>query len=174
SRAGKPLGGYFPEITRAVRRHFAPGVVLDGELVVWQPGRRRTSFVALQRRVTAGRRVLQAAREHPTHYVIFDLLADSDGPLLHAPLARRRHRLELLLLDAPGQLVLCPQTTDPHVARDWLEGWSAAGIEGVVAKRLDGRYQPGRRGWRKLRVTSTTEAIIGGVTGTVADPQLVL
>jgi ATP-dependent DNA ligase len=151
SRSGKPLGGYFPEITRPVREHLPAGVVLDGELIVWRPGRERTSFADLQRRVTAGRRVVRMAREHPAHYVIFDVLADSDGPMLHMRLDERRRRLEALLVDGPPQLALCPQTTDLEVAREWLSSWTAAGVEGVVAKRLDSRYEPGRRGWRKLR-----------------------
>jgi hypothetical protein len=75
------------EITRVVRTAVPVGVVLDGELVIWEPARQRTSFVLLQRRITAGVRVLQLARAHPAHYVVFDLLADQHGPLLVQPLS---------------------------------------------------------------------------------------
>jgi ATP-dependent DNA ligase len=173
SRSGRPLGAYFPEITRAVSRQVPAGVVLDGELIIYQPDRERTSFAALQRRVTAGARVVRMARETPAHYVIFDVLADIAGPVLHLPLADRRSRLRALLEGAPPQLVPCPQTTDLTVAEEWMRTLTALGVEGVVAKRLDGRYQPGRRVWRKLRARTTTEAIIGGVTGALHNPETV-
>jgi ATP-dependent DNA ligase len=107
--------------------------------------------------------------------VVFDLLRDADGAdLLDAPHGQRRNRLAALLVDAPTQLTLCPQTTDLDQATEWLFGWTAAGVEGVVAKRGDGRYQPGPRGWVKCRARSTTEATIGGVTGSLIDPDTLL
>jgi ATP-dependent DNA ligase len=115
------------------------------------------------------------ARDHPAHYVVFDLLSDRDGtPLLDMPLAERRARLAILLDQAPAQLTLCPQTNDLTQTQEWLTTWTTAGIEGVVAKRSDSRYQPGRRGWLKYRTRSSTEAIIGGVTGTLHDPETLL
>jgi ATP-dependent DNA ligase len=174
TRNGKPIGGQFPDITRALRWSLPAGVVLDGELLVWDDARERSSFSLLQRRAAAGRRVLQLARQHPAHYVVFDVLATGDASWLPAPLAERRALLEDLLAGAPANLVLCPQTTDPAVAREWIDTWTATGIEGVVAKRLDQPYRVGRGGWQKLRARITTEAIIGGVTGWITAPQTVL
>ncbi|MEU8048088.1 ATP-dependent DNA ligase [Micromonospora echinofusca] len=172
SRAGRNLTPYFPDITRAVRA-LPPGVVLDGELVVWQRG--RTNFALLQRRVTAGRGTLQLAARHPAHYVLFDLLADASGQLLlDTPLVERRAQLACLLADAPAQLTLTPQTDDMAEVGQWLTTWTAAGIEGVVIKRRAGRYTPGRRGWGKFRTRVTTEAIVGGVTGSISNPDTVL
>ncbi|HEU5111583.1 MAG TPA: hypothetical protein VFT95_23830 [Micromonosporaceae bacterium] len=86
---------------------------------------------------------------------MFDLLRDAEGDeLLDLPLAERRRRLEHLLAGAPPRLTLCPQTTDVALAREWLTTWTSAGIEGVVAKRLDVRYQPGSR--RRLRSSLST------------------
>ncbi|MEU8265445.1 ATP-dependent DNA ligase [Micromonospora sp. NPDC048999] len=174
SRAGRNLTTYFPDIVRAVRAAVPAGVVLDGELIVWDRG--RTNFAQLQRRVTAGRDLLRLARERPAHYVLFDLLADADGQVvLDLPLAQRRARLERLLIDAPAQLTVTPQTADMRQVADWLLHWTvAAGIEGVVSKRLDGRYAPGRRGWSKFRTRIVTEAIVGGVTGGISRPETVL
>ncbi|GGJ89709.1 ATP-dependent DNA ligase [Pilimelia anulata] len=172
SRSGKALGPYFPEILRA-GRWLPVGTVLDGELIVWRE-HGRTSFAALQRRLSAGRQVMRLAREYPAHLVVFDLLADADGPWLDQPLRLRRTRLVELLAGAPPELVLCPQTTDVEEAREWMRTWTAAGVEGVVAKRADRPYRPGRRGWRKLRVRHTVEAIIGGVTGTLSHPEALL
>lgn len=173
SRAGRNLSTYFPDITRAVRAAVPPGVVLDGELVVWE--RERTNFALLQRRVTAGGQLLAFTRLHPAHYVVFDLLSAPPGlPLLNAPLAARRALLVDLLAGAPPAITLSPQTTDVTVATEWLSTWTTAGIEGVMIKRLDGRYEPGRRAWRKFRAYCTTEAIIGGVTGAIGDPSTLL
>ncbi|RAN98245.1 DNA ligase (ATP) [Micromonospora noduli] len=173
SRAGRNLTTYFPDITRAVRT-LPPGVVLDGELIVWERG--RTNFALLQRRVTAGRALLRLAHDCPAHYVLFDLLADTGGEVvLGLPLSERRARLEQLLVDAPTQLTLTPQTTDTQQVSDWLVNWTvAAGIEGVVTKRLDSRYDVGRRGWWKFRTRLVTEAIVGGVTGSNRSPLTVL
>ncbi|MEV4539298.1 ATP-dependent DNA ligase [Asanoa sp. NPDC049518] len=174
TRNGKPIGGQFPDITRALRQSLPPGVVLDGELVVWDEGRQRSSFALLQRRAGAGRRVLQLARQYPAHYVVFDVLATGDASWLPAPLVERRALLEELMTETPANLVLCPHTTDPAVAREWIETWTDTGIEGVVAKRRDQPYRIGRSGWRKLRVRTTAEAVVAGVTGWITAPQTVL
>ncbi len=174
SRAGRNLTTYFPDITRAVRT-LPPGVVLDGELIVWERG--RTNFALLQRRVTGGRGLLRMVNDHPAHYVLFDLLAAADGrPVLDLPLSDRRAQLERLLGGAPAQLTLTPQTTDMGQVSDWLTEWTVAtGIEGVVTKRLGSRYQPGRRsGWWKFRKHLTTEAIVAGVTGSLHSPETLL
>ncbi|MCT2282467.1 ATP-dependent DNA ligase, partial [Micromonospora chalcea] len=161
-------------ITRAIGAGIPPGAVLDGELIVWDGG--RTNFAQLQRRVTAGRELPRLARECPAHYVLFDLLADADGrAVLDQPLSQRRACLARMLVDAPAELTATPQTVDMRDVSDWLLHWTvAAGIEGVVSKRQDGRYQPGRRGWAKFRTRMVTEAIVGGVTGSVSDPETVL
>lgn len=174
SRAGRNLTTYFPDITRAIRAAIPPGVVLDGELIVWERG--RTNFALLQQRIIAGRGLLRLVHDRPAHYVLFDLLADAGGEVvLNLPLSQRRARLEQLLVDAPAPLTLTPQTTDPAQVSDWLLNWTvAAGIEGVVIKRLSGRYEPGRRGWSKFRTRIATEAIVGGVTGTIRSPETAL
>ncbi|MFC0504154.1 ATP-dependent DNA ligase [Micromonospora costi] len=174
SRAGRNLTTYFPDITRAIRSAIPAGAVLDGELIVWERG--RTNFAQLQRRITAGRGLLRLARDCPAHYVLFDVLADAGGEVvLDLPLFERRARLERLLADAPPTLTLTPQTTDMRQVSDWLIHWTVAtGIEGVVTKRLAGRYEPGRRGWSKFRTRVFTEAIVGGVTGSLRNPDTAL
>src|SRR6266545_4699077 len=176
SRIGKPLTTYFPEIARVVREYLPRDVVVDGELVVLDPDGTRTSFVLLQRRIVAGVRPLQLARETPAHYVVFDLLQEGGRELLSWPLSDRRARLAELVADAPPQLTLCPQTGDADVADDWRTDWAAAGtIEGLVIKGARSRYTPGsRRGWRKYRVHESTDAIVGGVTGSRSRPESVL
>ncbi|GIF75685.1 ATP-dependent DNA ligase [Asanoa siamensis] len=174
TRAGKPIGAAFPDVTRALRATLPPGVVVDGELLVWDSARERSSFSLLQRRAAAGRHVLRMARQYPAHFVAFDLLATPDESLLPAPLAERFALLEQLLAGAPAPIVLCPQTDDLAVAREWAETWPSTGIEGLVCKRLDQGYRLGRGGWRKYRVRTTAEQIIGGVTGWTSAPQTIL
>jgi ATP-dependent DNA ligase len=174
SRTGKPLADYFPDLMRVARIFLPSGVVLDGELIIWDRSRERTSFALLHRRITSGRALEREAADHPAHLVCFDLLQDLGGPQLNEPLATRRERLAALLADAPPQLALCPQTTDPEEALGWLEEWRPAGVEGLVVKGLATTYQPGRRSWAKLRALSTTEATIGGVTGSLAEPETLL
>ncbi|MFI7209468.1 ATP-dependent DNA ligase [Micromonospora aurantiaca (nom. illeg.)] len=143
---------------------------INGELVVWERG--RTNFVLLQRRVTASRQLLREAREHPAYYIAFDLLVEAAGePVLDAPPVERRARLLRLLAGAPPQLAVTPQSADVAEVSGWLTTWIGAGVEGVVIKRLDSRYEPGRRGWAKFRAGATTEAIIGGVTGSIRNPE---
>lgn len=174
SRSGRPLGGYFPEIARLCRQALPDGAVVDGELVAWEPVSGRTSFALLQRRVSAGRRVLQLARQHPAHLVVFDLLQADGQPLLGAPLVDRRGRLANLLSQAPDQVTLCPQTTKRFEAVEWCTEWTTGGVEGLVIKGLTSRYRPGRRGWSKYRSRTAIEAVVGGVTGTTRAPDALL
>ena len=102
--------------------------------------------------------------------MVFDLLQDAGVELTSQPYALRRLRLEQLLADAPAALTLCPATVDLEVAVEWMADAAAVGVEGVVVKDLADPYQPGRTRWRKVKTRTTTEAVIGGVTGTVTAP----
>ena len=129
-----------------------PRTVIDGEIIVWDSERGRCDFSRLQRRLVAGRALQRHVRRPPAHMVAFDLLRDARGPeLLNQPLSRRRNALERLLAGAPTQIAVCPRTTSRAVAQQWMSQTAVAGIEGVVAKPLHGRYQPGRAGWTKTR-----------------------
>jgi ATP-dependent DNA ligase len=92
----------------------------------------------------------------------------------HHPRARRALLEDLLGRQLPHGLVLMPATTDPAVARAWLTQHSAAGIEGVVAKRRDQPYRAGGRTWRKIRTRLTAEAVVGGVLGSIARPEALI
>ena len=67
--------------------------------------------------------------------------------------------------------MLTPATTDVAVARSWMLGHGATGVEGVVAKRLDQPYRAGARAWHKLRTRVTAEAVVGGVIGPADAPR---
>ncbi|MFF6954686.1 ATP-dependent DNA ligase [Streptomyces iakyrus] len=145
---------------------------MHGELVVWE--RDRLAFERLQQRLARpGAAAAQAAREWPAHFVAFDLVHRGDD-VTGWPYARRRAALEELFaergLTAP--FTLCPSTTDPALAREWLS-WTAVGVEGRF-KRLEESYRGGVRSWRKYKVRVTTEAVIGAVTGSLAAPRTLL
>jgi ATP-dependent DNA ligase len=160
----------FPDIAAAVAQ-LDEGVVLDGELVVWRAG--RFDFGVLQDRLRSGsRRTRNLVTALPAAYIVFDLLARNGKDLRDRPYRKRRRKLEKLLARGlPDGLVLTPATTDAAVARSWMIGHGATGIEGVVAKRLDQRYRPGVRAWHKLRTRVTAEAVVGGTIGPADAPR---
>ncbi|MEU3629132.1 ATP-dependent DNA ligase [Streptomyces fradiae] len=175
SRRGSLIQERFPDLVRAAVQ-LPAGLVLDGELVVWHEG--KLSFEALQRRAAAGRRTTgMLAAEFPAHFVAFDVLQADGEELLAQPYERRRATLEVLFTDrgllAPW--MLCPMTTDPTVAQEWLTSWTVIpGVEGIVIKGLGQRYLPGARGWFKVRRRNTTEAVVGAVTGSLTRPQILV
>lgn len=151
SRGGKALARYFPELS------FAPGRwVLDGELVICD-AEGNLEFDALQQRIhPAESRINLLAKEIPAQLVAFDLLAEGDEELLDAPLAERRERLEKIA--AKAGLELTPLTADAERAEEWL-----GSIEGVMAKRLDAPYLPGKRkGMAKVKRERTIECVVMG------------
>ncbi|MFD5079575.1 ATP-dependent DNA ligase [Streptomyces sp. NPDC058371] len=177
ARGGSDMSAAFPEISRAAADLASRGtLVLDGELVVHRAG--RLDFGLLQSRARRrSRTAAEAARENPAHLIVFDVLQIGDEVLVKRPLRERRALLEDLFahrqMAAPW--MLCPATTDPEQAREWLDpAWAAAGIEGTVMKPLDGFYEPGERGWYKLRSRASAEAVVGAVTGPLASPVSVL
>ncbi|MEL5957117.1 hypothetical protein AADR41_20470 [Streptomyces sp. CLV115] len=105
----------------------------------------------------------------------FDLLHRGGTDLTGWPYERRRNALEELFAEhrLTDPLTLGPSTTDPAAVREWL-GWAAVGVEGLVCKRRDERYRPGRRAWRKYRVRETTEAIVGAVSESLFSPETLL
>jgi ATP-dependent DNA ligase len=175
SRHGTDLTRYFPDLLAPLAATLPAKTVIDGEVLVWDTQRGRCDFALLQRRLTAGRRLTDVVRQYPAHFVAFDLLRDGRGvELLDQPLTARRAKLQRLLRRAPAQIVLCPQTDDPHLAHGWLSEFGVAGVEGVVVKAAAGRYRPGSAGWTKVRTRATADYVIGGVTGSLARPVSLL
>ena len=177
SRRGAVITHAFPDIADAVSEQLPPASVLDGELVVLgQSG--VLEFEALQRRLGAGRQLARRlALAQPASFVAFDVLTHRGKDQRSSPFSSRRRLLERVMADCRPPLQLTPQTTATDVARRWVEQYTttAVGLEGVVAKGLDQRYEPGRRGWLKYRVRNTHEVVLGAVTGNFASPgRLVL
>lgn len=163
ARSGRLVTAAFPDLAEAALA-LPDGTVLDGEVVVWSGG--RIDFAAVQGRAAATPgRASALARRLPASYAAFDVLAADGHDLRPAPYTRRRARLEGLLAELGPPIQAVPMTTDPEVAEDWFGTLTAAGIEGLMVKRLDEPYKPGRRVWRKLRHTDTRDAVVIGFTG---------
>jgi ATP-dependent DNA ligase len=163
AKSGKPLGRYFPEVVELVRSLPVEAFVIDGELIIEQDG--ELSFDALQLRLhPAESRINRLARETPAAFVLFDCLLGLDGKaLLDAPFTARRKALEALFkrFGKAGRLRLSPGTTDREEACRWLRA-AGAGLDGVVAKRLDGPYVPGERAMLKIKRMRTADCVVGG------------
>ena len=161
SKSGKPLGRYFPEVVDMVLAMEADRFVLDGELIIPVGG--ALSFDALQLRLhPAESRVKKLAAETPAQLMLFDLLFFRETDYLDAPLEMRRNSLEILhSREEQEELLLSPFTEDRAVAQSWLD-LAGGSLDGVVAKRSDGRYEAGERAMLKIKQLRTADCVVGG------------
>jgi len=161
SRDLKPLDRYFPELAAPLLAQLPERCVLDGEVVIAREG--RLDFEALLLRIhPAASRVRMLAAESPSSFVAWDLLALGDDDLRDVPQGERRARLEVVLGSAVPPVHLTPATLDRALAADWFDRFEGAGLDGVVAKRLDGVYQPGKRAMLKIKHERTADCVVAG------------
>lgn len=165
SKSGKPLGRYFPEVVAALAALPVKRFAVDGELVISVGD--ALSFDALQMRLhPAESRIKKLAAETPADFILFDLLLTPENKsLLDAPLSERRAALEKLFarIAAAGQgrFHLSPFTRNVAEARNWLSQ-SGVALDGVIAKRVAGAYQPGERAMLKVKNLRTADCVVGG------------
>ncbi len=163
SRNERPMTRYFPEVVEAIKANLPKRCVVDGELVVPDPAGRRLEFQTLQLRIhPADSRVRMLAQQTPAHFVAFDLLALGDRNLTREPFAARRRALEESLADAKPPIHLTRATTDRAVAERWFDQFEGAGLDGLIAKPLDGTYQPGKRVMFKIKHVRTADCVVAG------------
>jgi ATP-dependent DNA ligase len=161
SRDLRPLERYFPELLEPLRAALPARAVVDGEIVI--AGVNGLDFDALLLRIhPAESRVRLLASQTPASFVAWDLLALGDADVRsRAFLDRREALLGGIAPDVPGVHVT-PLTRDVALARDWFDRFEGAGLDGVIAKRLDGPYQPGKRGWVKVKHARTADVAVAG------------
>jgi ATP-dependent DNA ligase len=163
SRKERPMTRYFPEVVAAVKAHLPVRCVVDAEIVVPDASGRRLDFDALLLRIhPAASRVALLAEQTPARLVAFDLLALGEVDHMGEPFARRRAALERALADVGPPVHLTPATTDRELAAEWLGRFEGAGLDGLVAKRLDGVYEPDRRAWLKVKHHRTADCVVAG------------
>ena len=135
--------------------------VVDGEIVIAADG--ALQFEALLLRIhPAESRVRMLAAESPASFVAWDLLALGDEDFRPVPQGERRERLERALAGAAPPVHLTPATRDISTAADWFDRFEGAGLDGVVAKRLDAPYQPGKRAMLKIKHQRTADCVVAG------------
>ena len=165
SRHDRPLARYFPELVadfERVRHGAGTAFVLDGEIVL-EPGAPGGFADLMSRLHPAASRVERLSRETPARYIAFDLLAVGAEDIRVRPFIERRDRLETLFAGAPGEgrIGVTSATRDPAVAEGWFEA-AGAGIDGVVAKSDELRYEPGRRTMIKVKRERTADCVVAG------------
>jgi bifunctional non-homologous end joining protein LigD len=163
SRRGIDLTVPFPELVADLAEQRVGSMILDGEIVaLGRDG--RPSFNALQNRagLKSAKEIAQAQDESPVVFMCFDLLHFAGVNIRQNPYVDRRRYLSQCVLPGPHlQLV--------HVSSDAEAMYAAAlasGFEGIVAKRKDSQYQPGRRSaaWQKIKAVRSAEFVVGGYT----------
>ena len=159
SRNDRDITAGYPELEVLPRMLAGRAVVLDGELVTLDQ-RGAPSFSALQRRMHVKRVTAALLAAAPVQYVVFDLL-HLDGSLVARPWQERRNLLEGLGLYRLPIQVSPVFESEPQAVFDAMV---AEGLEGIVAKRRDAAYQPGRRSpsWVKVPANRTQEVIVVG------------
>ena len=163
SRNERPFTRYFPELLEPLRAALPARCVVDGEIVVADGDGHGLDFDALLQRIhPAESRVRRLAAETPASFIAFDLLA------ARRRVAARRGRSPSAaseLLDAlrPAPPVyLTPASTDRATAAEWFGRFEGAGLDGVVAKRLDDPYQPDKRALVKVKHERTADCVVAG------------
>jgi ATP-dependent DNA ligase len=161
SRNEKPLTRYFPELVESLRANLPDRCVVDGEIVIVGPD--GLDFDALSQRIhPAESRINLLAKSTPASFIAFDLLASGETDLMGEPFSARRKSLEKALRKAKPPVHLTPATTDFEIARDWFSRFEGAGLDGVVAKAADLRYQPDKRVMLKVKHQRTADCVVGG------------
>ena len=162
SRNLNDITAQYPEVRPLNRALSSHSAALDGEIVAFDADG-RPSFERLQQRMhlTGEAQIRRRAQDYPVVYVIFDLLYLDGHDLMGLPYSERRERLAELGLDGPAW-----QTPSHSVGggANLLEATAEKGLEGIMAKRLDCPYEPGKRAgnWIKVKTKQRQELVIGG------------
>ncbi|HEX5587956.1 MAG TPA: ATP-dependent DNA ligase [Acidimicrobiia bacterium] len=161
SRNEKPLTRYFPDLPDALRASLPERCVVDGEIVIATD--HGLDFDLLSLRIhPAESRVAMLAEQTPASFVGFDLLAEGDDDLRALPFSERRTRLERAFANASPPVHLTPATRDVALAAEWFDRFEGAGLDGVVAKPLDGEYLEGKRTMLKVKHLRTADCVVAG------------
>jgi bifunctional non-homologous end joining protein LigD len=161
ARSGRDISARYPELRPLAAALAGHEVVLDGEVVAFDGA--RPSFQKLQSRMhlTSDSQIRRMAQQDPVHYIAFDLLYLDGRSLLDDRYDERRAALAELGLAGPTWQAPAHHVGDGAAL---LEATRAQQLEGIVAKRLDCPYLPGRRspGWVKVKNIGTTDVVVGG------------
>lgn len=170
SRNERPMTRYFPELVEAARAELPARCVVDGEIVIATA--EGLDFEALQLRLhPAASRVRMLAEKTPASFIAFDLLALGDTDYTSRPFVERRAALVEALAHAAHARSMkntghtfhvTPATLDVDTAQRWFHEFEGAGLDGVIAKPLDGPYLPDKRVMFKVKHQRTADCVVAG------------
>ena len=164
SRNGRETGAQFPLVVDAIRQQAADKMILDGEIVTPDP-KGRPSFQLLQKRIGLTRRqdIEQAEESVPVQYYVFDLLYLEGYDLTQVELRYRKEALERAVVPSSKIRIL---EYLPNEGETLYKAALEQGLEGIIAKRVDSRYQAGLRSsrWLKVKKFRSDDFIVGGYT----------
>lgn len=161
SRNQKPFNRYFPELMEPLRQSLPQRCVVDGELIVELDG--TLDFDALGQRIhPAESRVNMLAEQTPVSFIAFDCLSDGASDLMSAPFHERRAVLEGMAAGFAPPIHLAPMTRDRALAMEWFHTLEGAGLDGLIAKPIDGTYRPDKRVQFKLKHVRTIDCVVAG------------
>jgi ATP-dependent DNA ligase len=164
SKAGQPLGRYFPEMVEAIAKLPHDKFVLDGEIVIFRG--KHLSFDDLLMRIhPAESRIRKLSAETPATYLCFDLLVNDGHSIVNAPLSERRERLEAFFEELPQKAMvqLSPASQKYADAEKWMSELGKLGLDGVIAKLVNEPYHSGdRKGMVKIKRIRTADLVVGG------------
>jgi bifunctional non-homologous end joining protein LigD len=162
SRSGRDVTSHYPEVQSLAGAFGVELIVLDGELVAFDPDG-RPDFGVLQARMHVQHPRPDLVRAVPVTYFVFDLLVWDGKLLMQVPYRERRALLDQLELDTVDHVAV-PPSFDEQSGESVLAAARQAGLEGVVAKRVTSTYEPGQRSssWVKVPLLSTQEVVVGG------------
>jgi bifunctional non-homologous end joining protein LigD len=161
NRRGGDISHRYPELRAMGLALGSTEVVLDGELVVLDGPRPEFQLMQQRMHVDSDRDIRRLAVELPVVFVIFDLLWLDGRSTMPLPYAERRRLLLDLKLSGPAWQTPPHEVGDGSATRGVIEKF---GLEGMVAKRLDSAYEPGRRSraWQKWKLLLRQELVVGG------------
>jgi bifunctional non-homologous end joining protein LigD len=164
SRTGRDQSSSYPELQSVYRRIHATNAVLDGEIVATNEAG-QASFELLQQRMNlaSAAEIKRMQKAIPVELVAFDLLWLDGEDLTPRPLSERRSRLVDIVAEGRGLRLIYWVEDGGEAFYDAAKG---LGIEGIIAKRSQSRYTPGRRSedWRKIKILKRQDCVILGWT----------
>ncbi len=172
SRNERPMTRYFPELIEAVKAELPERCVIDGEIVIATDV--GLDFDALQQRIhPAVSRVTLLSTQTPASFIAFDLLALGDEDYTSRPFTERRAALEAALAGVRAPIHLTPATRDRDIAVRWFTEFEGAGLDGVVAKPLEGSYEPDKRVMWKIKHERTADCVVAGYRVHKSGPDVI-
>ncbi|HEY8833381.1 MAG TPA: DNA ligase D [Gemmatimonadaceae bacterium] len=169
TRNGKDKAQQFPEIVAALKKLASASrksLVLDGEIVALIDGE-PARFQELQGRmhVKESHMIERHSSSTPAALILFDILMDGDDVLIKEPWSERRARLVKRVEKHVSKQVRLTESVQGD-GEKMLENARRQGWEGIIAKRVDSRYDPGNRSrnWLKLKIEFRQEFVVGGYT----------